>query len=101
MDNWEIPRYKLDSTTDSGWKEENIAVPTMFFLLFCTCLTSSDILSSINCINYNEQPKLYSIVKGAGTFNDIGAIVLFNVVHTHVTEDFCWYITPFYIILSV
>lgn len=31
-------------------------------------------------INYNDQPKLFSIIYGEGVFNDIVSIIMFNSV---------------------
>ena len=52
-------------------------------------------------LDYNESPKLFSIVYGEGVFNDIVSIILFGVVQTQfpvkspedaaVTEEFAWY----------
>jgi NhaP-type Na+/H+ or K+/H+ antiporter len=46
----------------------------------CALLCSSDVIAAISMINYNEQPKLFSIVYGEGVFNDIVSIILFNTV---------------------
>lgn len=45
-------------------------------------LCSSDVIAAISMLDYNESPKLFSIVYGEGVFNDIVSIILFGVVQT-------------------
>lgn len=47
-------------------------------LNICSLLISSDIIAAISMINYNDQPKLFSIIYGEGVFNDIVSIILFK-----------------------
>jgi len=54
---------------------------TMYEILsICSLLCSSDVIAAISMINYDAQPKLFSIVYGEGVFNDIVSIILFNTV---------------------
>lgn len=54
-----------------GWKE---------ILSFTSLLCSSDVIAAISMINYNDQPKLFSIVYGEGVFNDIVSIIMFETI---------------------
>jgi len=38
------------------------------------------VVAAISLINYDEQPKLFSIVFGEGIINDAVSIILFNTV---------------------
>ena len=49
-------------------------------LSLCSLLCSSDVIAAISMLDYNESPKLFSIVYGEGVFNDIVSIILFGVV---------------------
>ena len=64
----------------------------MFEILsVCSLLCSSDVIAAISMINYNDQPKLFSIVYGEGVFNDIVSIILFNTVQGFKSDfDFTW-----------
>lgn len=77
--NFDLKMYR-HRHVDTGWEVETVKFPDMQILLFCAVLTSSDTTAAVDAIEYHEQPKLYSIVKGAGTLNDIGSIVLFNCI---------------------
>ena len=55
-------------------------------LSVCALLCSSDVIAAISMINYNESPKLFSIVYGEGVFNDIVSIILFNTVQSFKTN---------------
>jgi len=55
-------------------------------LSVCALLCSSDVIAAISMVNYNEQPKLFSIVYGEGVFNDIVSIILFNTVQSFKTN---------------
>lgn len=70
-------------------------------LSLCSLLCSSDVIAAISMLDYNESPKLFSIVYGEGVFNDIVSIILFGVVQTQfpvkspeeaeVEVPFAWY----------
>ena len=49
-------------------------------LSFTSLLCSSDVIAAISMINYNDQPKLFSIVYGEGVFNDIVSIIMFETI---------------------
>ena len=57
-----------------------IGIEMFEILSICSLLCSSDVIAAISMINYNDQPKLFSIVYGEGVFNDIVSIILFNTV---------------------
>lgn len=93
---------------EAGWltKEnaDGIQVPLemgMFEVLsVCALLCSSDVIAAISMINYNESPKLFSIVYGEGVFNDIVSIILFNTVQSFKTDFNFTATTPFEIMGS-
>jgi len=67
----------------------------MFEILsICALLCSSDVIAAISMINYDDQPKLFSIVYGEGVFNDIVSIILFGTVQKLQSVSFTWE-TPF------
>lgn len=66
----------------------------MFEILsICALLCSSDVIAAISMIDYNDQPKLFSIIYGEGVFNDIVSIILFGTVQGMKplsSFDFSW-----------
>jgi NhaP-type Na+/H+ or K+/H+ antiporter len=52
----------------------------MEILLMCSLLCCTDVVAAIAVINYEEQPKLFSLVFGEGITNDAVCIILFNTV---------------------
>lgn len=46
----------------------------------CSLLCSSDVVAAISLINFDKQPKLFSLVFGEGITNDAVGIILFNAV---------------------
>lgn len=76
----------------------NIDIGLFEVLSICALLCSSDVIAAISMINYEDQPKLFSIVYGEGVFNDIVSIILFNTVQKfNGNSEFTWK-TPFKII---
>lgn len=67
-------------------------------LLLSSLMCSSDVVAAVSIINFNEQPKLYSMVFGEGITNDAVSIILFNAVvsHTSQHEEMTW-ASPFQI----
>lgn len=59
---------------------QNLDIGLYEILSLCSLLCSSDVIAAISMLNYNESPKLFSIVYGEGVFNDIVSIILFGVV---------------------
>lgn len=55
-------------------------------LLMCSLLCSSDVVAAISLIDYNSQPKLFSIVFGEGIINDAVSIILFNTVQIYTSQ---------------
>lgn len=56
-------------------------MPTMEeILLLSSLLCSSDVVAAVSIINFEEQPKLYSMIFGEGITNDAVSIILFNAV---------------------
>jgi NhaP-type Na+/H+ or K+/H+ antiporter len=49
-------------------------------LLFCSLLSSSDVIAAVSLISYENEPNLYAIVFGEGITNDAVSIILFNTV---------------------
>jgi sodium/hydrogen exchanger-like protein 6/7/sodium/hydrogen exchanger 8 len=70
----------LLTRTDSDGNSVKIGIEMFEILSICSLLCSSDVIAAISMINYNDQPKLFSIVYGEGVFNDIVSIILFNTV---------------------
>lgn len=56
-------------------------------LLMCSLLCSSDVIAAVSLINYDKQPKLFSIVFGEGIVNDAVSIILFNTVMKYTGEE--------------
>jgi len=69
-------------------------------LSFCSLLCSSDVIAAISMINYNDQPKLFSIVYGEGVFNDIVSIIMFNTVQSLFSGDDSGSVNPLDIIIQ-
>lgn len=57
-------------------------------LLMCALLCSTDVIAAISIIEYEEQPKLYSLLFGEGVVNDAVSIILFNSVHKYAHSEF-------------
>ena len=52
----------------------------MELMLMCALLCSTDVIAAISMVNYDEQPKLFSLLFGEGVVNDAVAIIIFNSV---------------------
>ena len=61
-------------------------------------LCSSDAVAAISIINYDAQPKLFSLVFGEGITNDAVSIILFNTILKYTVEEEFTYDTPVVII---
>ena len=57
-----------------------VHLSAMEILLMCALLCSTDVIAAISMVNYDEQPKLFSLLFGEGVVNDAVAIILFNSV---------------------
>lgn len=59
-------------------------------LLLCSLMCSSDVVAAVSLIDFQKQPKLFSMVFGEGITNDAVSIILFNTVfkYTGSTEKF-------------
>jgi sodium/hydrogen exchanger-like protein 6/7/sodium/hydrogen exchanger 8 len=81
-------------------KQEYVKLDLDMFqiLSVCSLLCSSDVIAAISMINYNDQPKLFSIIYGEGVFNDIVSIILFNTVQSFKTDFSFTPTTPFAIL---
>jgi len=55
-------------------------------MLFCSLMCSSDVIAAVSLINYDQNPKLFSIVFGEGITNDAVSIILFNTVLKYTSE---------------
>ena len=67
----------------------------------CSLLCCTDCVAAIAVINYEEQPKLFSMVFGEGITNDAVCIILFNTVMEYAGPDSVFEaMTPFYILGS-
>jgi len=69
---------ECEGASPEGYMSLNIGIYEILSL--CSLLCSSDVIAAISMLNYNESPKLFSIVYGEGVFNDIVSIILFGVV---------------------
>jgi NhaP-type Na+/H+ or K+/H+ antiporter len=66
---------------------EEFTLTTKEILLFCSCMSSSDIIAALSIVSFEKTPKLYSIVLGEGILNDAAAIILFNTVFKYTKPD--------------
>jgi sodium/hydrogen exchanger-like protein 6/7/sodium/hydrogen exchanger 8 len=59
-------------------------------LLLCSLMCSSDVVAAVSLIDFQKEPKLFSMVFGEGITNDAVSIILFNTVfkYTGETEKF-------------
>ena len=88
-----VPLECKNGTAD-GYQDLNIGFYEILSL--CSLLCSSDVIAAISMLDYNESPKLFSIVYGEGVFNDIVSIILFGVVQKQfpagkTPPPFAWY----------
>ena len=60
--------------------EEPISLSVMEIMLICALLCSTDVIAAISMVNYDEQPKLYSLLFGEGVVNDCVTIIIYNSV---------------------
>ena len=49
-------------------------------LLLCSLMCSSDVVAAVSLIDFQKEPKLFSMVFGEGITNDAVSIILFNTV---------------------
>jgi NhaP-type Na+/H+ or K+/H+ antiporter len=59
---------------------ESFELSVMEILLMCSLLVCTDVVAAVAVINYEQQPKLFSLVFGEGITNDAVCIILFNTV---------------------
>ena len=85
---------------DENGNQQPLDMGMFEVLSVCALLCSSDVIAAISMINYNEQPKLFSIVYGEGVFNDIVSIILFNTVQGFKTDFNFTATSPFEILGS-
>lgn len=59
-------------------------------LLLCSLMCSSDVVAAVSLIDFQKEPKLFSMVFGEGITNDAVSIILFNTVfkYTGSSEKF-------------
>ncbi len=67
-------------------EEVNFRLTAMEILLFSSVISSSDAVAAISIINYDQQPKMFSIVFGEGITNDVIAIIIFNTIHQYCID---------------
>ena len=81
-----VQRMVNDGTLDiktNNWSTgevETLNMSSMEILILCALLCSTDVIAAISMVNYNEQPKLFSLLFGEGVVNDIVTIIIFNAV---------------------
>lgn len=59
----------------------------MEILLMCSLLCCTDVVAAVAVIDYEQQPKLFSLVFGEGITNDAVCIILFNTVYEFAGPD--------------
>lgn len=61
-------------------------------ILMCSLLCSSDVIAAVSLLNFDKEPRLYSIVFGEGITNDAVSIILFNTVlkYTKKNAEITW-----------
>lgn len=59
----------------------------MELMLMSALLCSTDVIAAISMVNYDEQPKLFSLLFGEGVVNDAVAIIIFNSVTKFQDRD--------------
>jgi NhaP-type Na+/H+ or K+/H+ antiporter len=76
-----IPKTGLTETFTLSLRE---------ILLLCSLMCSSDVVAAVSLIDFQKEPKLFSMVFGEGIVNDAVSIILFNTVfkYTGDTETF-------------
>ena len=79
-----INYYDDNQTGDDTSK--TIDITPFQALLFAGLLCSSDVVAAVSIVDYEKQPKLYSLCFGEGVFNDIVSIILYNTVKAMLTE---------------
>jgi len=72
--------YLLWQVSGATGETTPLLLSEMECLLMCALLCSTDVIAAISMVNYDEQPKLYSLLFGEGVVNDAVAIILFNSV---------------------
>ena len=74
---------------DLGVNEE-FTLTLREILLLCSLMCSSDVVAAVSLIDFQKEPKLFSMVFGEGITNDAVSIILFNTVfkYTGSTEKF-------------
>ena len=69
---------------------EEFTLTVREILLLCSLMCSSDVVAAVSLIDFQKEPKLFSMVFGEGITNDAVSIILFNTVfkYTGSTEKF-------------
>lgn len=56
-------------------------------LLLCSLMCSSDVVAAVSLIDFQKEPKLFSMVFGEGITNDAVSIILFNTVFKYTGSN--------------
>lgn len=81
------PMQKYNPETGTN---ETFELTLREILLLCSLMCSSDVVAAVSLIDFQKEPKLFSMVFGEGITNDAVSIILFNTVfkYTGSTEKF-------------
>lgn len=74
------PMYKYVPLTGETIKFE---LTLREILLLCSLMCSSDVVAAVSLIDFQKEPKLFSMVFGEGITNDAVSIILFNTVYKY------------------
>ena len=56
-------------------------------VLMSSLLCSSDVIAAVSLVNYDKEPRLFSIIFGEGITNDAVSIILFNTVLKYTAKN--------------
>jgi len=66
----------------------SLAFNNFEILSISALLCSSDVISTISQVSFEDQPGLYSVIYGESVFNDIVSIVLFNIIEDTYENEY-------------
>ena len=55
-------------------------------MLVAACLSSQDLIASLSIVQYDKYPRIFSILLGAGLWNDAVVVTLAEVIHSIINE---------------
>jgi sodium/hydrogen exchanger-like protein 6/7/sodium/hydrogen exchanger 8 len=72
--------FEMTKVVGATGEVVKLEITTKEILLMCSLLCSTDVIAAVSIVNFDKQPRLFSLIFGEGIINDAVCIILFNTV---------------------